>query len=208
MVEKQAQQSSMGPQPPTKAQVSMQLLQAKQELQSQKEQFTKEAKKSSLPVPVHSVYIDRQLKVGNAPAAPSTAAVQPASVEEEEKMVVDTCSVSKDQSALLNEPSANISQGNKVYILVFKSAMGDVDQEIKTQSSFSLRRRLIEGSAETINDSYPFKSFDESIGILWDKDLNREQYKLFIELQQENRQKLKNAYYLEKLLELELISNE
>lgn len=60
---------------------------------------------------------------------------------------------------------------------------------------------------EDIDDSYPFKSLNESVGILWDKNLSGEHYRLFIELQQENRQKLKNAYYLEKLNELGLLSS-
>lgn len=47
----------------TKALVSEQLMREKRELQNQKEQYTKEAKKSCLPVPVHSVYIDKPLKI-------------------------------------------------------------------------------------------------------------------------------------------------
>ena len=53
---------------------------------------------------------------------------------------------------------------------------------------------------------YPFKGMKDSLGILWDKNLSSEHYKLFIEMQQENRQKQKNAYFLEKLLDLGLIN--
>lgn len=55
-------------------------------------------------------------------------------------------------------------------------------------------------------DSYPFKGMKECIGILWDQDMSPKEYKLFIEFQQESRQKHKNAYYLQKLCELGLIT--
>jgi hypothetical protein len=75
-----------------------------------------------------------------------------------------------------------MQQSSKVHILVFKGAHSQFDQEIDSQSSFALRKHLYAGDNKTVDDSYPFKKMNETIGILWDNNMSKEQYKLFVEL--------------------------
>lgn len=110
-----------------KAQVSEQLLREKRELQTQKEQYTKEAKKSCLPVPVHSSYIDKTLKIQTKPpAAEKKKDTKPENAME--------CVVDRDEQI---QAGLAPKQGtSSCYILIFKGASSKSDEEVPTQSSF------------------------------------------------------------------------
>ncbi len=69
------------------------------------------------------------------------------------------------------------------FVLVFQGANSLFHTEVQTQSSFSLRRKINDSSASSnLDDQYPYRGTNEYIGILWDKNLSSDEYKLFIEL--------------------------
>lgn len=93
-----------------------------------------------------------------------------------------------EQSSLIEEVKESFMQKEveplmrqSFYILVFQGVNSLFHTEVQTQSSFSLRRKVID-SLSNLDDQYPFRGTNEHIGILWDKNLSSDEYKLFIEL--------------------------